>query len=282
MLDFVDVEQNTDEWFELRAGRLTSSKLGVIMAGIGDMNALIASNLEIEVHRGSAVHADIDKAFDEGVIPVSKRTTLYKKVDANIKKGVAKTDKELLGKEKKSLAFTAVAQQYAVNIAVEQITGKPISSNYSNTHMERGHEQEPIARMLYEEETFCEVSNGGFFSSDFVGCSPDGLVFDCGAIEIKSVISSVHYANVKRQDLDPAYRWQCLGNLMFTGRDWLDFVSYCADFPEDKQLFIHRIRKANCEKEFAMIKSRIEEFEALVASTKLVIESSDYASNQAA
>ena len=89
--------------------------------------------------------------------------------------------------------------------------------------------------MMYENDTFYDVTNGGFFGSEFVGCSPDGLVDDCGVIEIKSVIAPIHFATVKRQSLDPAYRWQCIGNLKFTGRDWLDFVSYCSEFPEGKQ-----------------------------------------------
>ena len=137
MLKFYDVEQNSDIWYALRAGKLTSSNLGKVMANFG-------------------------KAFGEP------------------------------------------AKKLAVQIAIEQITGQPISNDYSNAHMERGHEQEPIARMLYEEETFSTVSNGGFYGSDTLSCSPDGLVFDCGVIEIKSVIESVHYANVKRQNVDPA------------------------------------------------------------------------------
>jgi len=160
MFKFIDIEQNTDEWFELRGGRLTSSKLGVVMSSYG-------------------------KAFGEP------------------------------------------AKKYAVNIAIEQITGIAIPSDYSNAHMQRGHEQEPIARMMYEDDTFCDVDEGGFFMSDFVGCSPDGLVDDDGVIEIKSVIATTQFATVKRQSLDPAYRWQCIGNLKFTGRDWLDYVSYC-------------------------------------------------------
>ena len=32
MFEFIDIDQNTDEWFALRGGRLTSSKLGVVMA----------------------------------------------------------------------------------------------------------------------------------------------------------------------------------------------------------------------------------------------------------
>jgi len=209
MFEFHDVEQNSDAWFDLRAGRLTSSKLGVVMANYGK-------------------------------------------------------------------AFGNPAKQYAVNIAVEQITGKPMPSGYQNEHMQRGHEQEPVARMIYETDTFSTVSNGGFFGSEFIGCSPDGMVFDSGVIEIKSVIPSVHFANIKRQSLDPAYRWQCIGNLKFTGRDWLDFVSYCADFPPDKQLFTHRIEPDSFTDDFKMIDERISEFKALVDKTRQDILNLDY------
>jgi hypothetical protein len=208
-MEFFDIPQNTDEWFDLRAGKLTSSKLGLVMAN-------------------------------------------YNK------------------------AFGNPAKEYAVNIAIEQITKKPVPSSYTNSHMQRGHEQEPIARMLYEDDTFCSVDNGGFFGSDFVGCSPDGLVNNNGVIEIKSVISKVHYASVKRQNLDPAYKWQCIGNLLFTGREWLDFVSYCSDFPQDKQLFIHRIKSDDLSEEFGMIAKRIGEFRDLVEETKNTIIKSNY------
>lgn len=206
---FIDVNQNSDEWFALRAGKLTSSNLGKIMANFG-------------------------KSFGEP------------------------------------------AKNYAWNIANEQITGEPISSDYSNAHMERGHEQEPIARMIYENQTFCDVTNGGFFESSFVGCSPDGLVLDNGVIEIKSVISSVHGKSVKRQGLDPAYKWQFIGNLKFTNRDWLDFISYCSTYPEGRQIFIHRIKKEDLTEEFKMIDKRVAEFKNLVDECKKTILESRY------
>jgi hypothetical protein len=206
--EFINVEQNTDEWYALRAGKLTSSNLSKVMANLG-------------------------KAFGEP------------------------------------------AKKYAVNIAIEQITGNPISSNYSNDHMERGHEQEPIARNLYEQELFCEVTNGGFFDGGFIGCSPDGLLED-GVIEIKSVIPSVHFANIKRGSVDPAYKWQCIGNLQYTGREWLDFISFCADFPEDKQLFTHRLYSEKLTEEFKILNDRTHEFESLVNDTKQLILKSNY------
>jgi hypothetical protein len=204
-MQFHDIEQNEDEWFERRAGKLTSSKLGVIMANYGG-------------------------------------------------------------------AFGEPAKKYAINIAIEQITGNAISSNYTNEHMQRGHEQEPIARMLYEHMYFCDVSNGGFFDLGFIGCSPDGLVFDDGVIEIKSVICSTHFANIKRNNVDPAYKWQCIGNLKFTGRGWLDFISYCSEFPDDGQLFVYRMNKDDYKDEFEMIDERVLEFEKLVNKTRLIIE----------
>lgn len=176
-------------------------------------------------------------------------------------------------------AFGEPAKKYAVNIAIEQITGKAIPSNFTNEHMQRGHEQEPIARMLYEDEMFCDVLEGGFFKDEFIGCSPDGLIDDCGVIEIKSVIASTQFANVKRQSLDPAYKWQCNGNLLFTGRDWLDFISYCEEFPEDKQLFIHRIKKEEQQKEFEMIDERISQFLTLVEESKEIILTNNYSIN---
>ncbi|MHC4215055.1 MAG: YqaJ viral recombinase family protein [Planctomycetota bacterium] len=207
MYKFHDIQQNTDEWMALRTGKLTSSKLGTIMANYG-------------------------KAFGEP------------------------------------------AKKYAVQIAVEQITGKKTESDYSNSHMDRGHEQEPIARMMYEDRTFSEVLNGGFFDLGDAGCSPDGRVGDRGAIEIKSVIPSVHFANIKRQSVDPAYKWQCYGNLKFMDRDWLDFVSYCQDFPEEYQLYTCRIYP---DKDiFHMLETRQAEFLDLVSDVKSTIVNAQY------
>jgi len=208
MLKFHDVEQNSDDWFKLRAGNLTSSNLSKVMANYG-------------------------KAFGEP------------------------------------------AKKLAVNIALEQVTGKPIASGYSNDHMTRGHEQEPMARMLYENTTFCEVTNGGFFSGDFFGCSPDGMVSE-GVIEIKSVTPHVHLANISRGGIDPAYKWQCCANLYYTGSEWLDFISYCADFPPDKQLYICRIERDTITEEIEQVQARIELFKDIVDLCKESILTGDY------
>jgi len=204
-MQFHDVEQNTEEWLDLKIAKLSGSKISCVMANYG-------------------------KAFGDP------------------------------------------AKRLAVSIAREQVTGKrSLAEQYSNAHMERGHEQEPIARMLYEEETFTDVLNGGFFDCGREGCSPDGRVGEVGLIEIKSVIDHVHYANIKRGGVDPAYKWQTIFNVDRSQREWIDFVSYCADFPEQTRLYIHRIYREECEKEIAMINERVGEFFEMVNQMKRVI-----------
>lgn len=161
-------------------------------------------------------------------------------------------------------AFGEPAKKYALQLAIERITGEREEGGFSNSHMDRGHEQEPIARALYEEEKFVTVSNGGFFDCGEYGDSPDGLVMVDGVLEIKSVIASTHYATMKRGSFDPAYRWQMVGHLDCSGRQWADFASYCAAFPEEKQLLVFRTYRGEFAEEFAMLAERRAKFLQLV------------------
>lgn len=163
-------------------------------------------------------------------------------------------------------AFGEPAKEYALQLALEIITGRKAEHGFSNTHTERGHEQEPIARKLYEDITFCTVTNGGFFCHGAYGDSPDGLVSTDGGIEIKSVIAKTHNATLKRGSFDPAYKWQLIGHLDCTGRDWFDFVSYCSDFPPEKQLIVHRLYRDDYQDEINRLRARRAEFLELVQS----------------
>lgn len=204
-MKFHDIKQNTDEWLDLRMGKLTGTGSKIIMANYG-------------------------KAFGEP------------------------------------------AKKLSVSIAREQITKqRSLTDSYTNAHMERGHEQEPIAKGLYEDEKFIDVSNGGFFECGALGCSPDGLVLDDGLIEIKSVVDHVHYATIKRGGFDPVYKWQVYFNLMVTERAWIDYISYCADFPENTRLYVFRVFRDDCEEQFEMMNSRIHDFFKLVNEAKKII-----------
>lgn len=194
---FHDVQQNTDEWEELRLRKATASNFSKFMANYG-------------------------KAFGDP------------------------------------------AERYALQIALERVTGRKAEYSFKNDDMDRGHEQEPVARMLYEEQFFVEVTNGGFFDCGEYGDSPDGLVGLDGVVEIKSVIASTHEANIKRGRPDPAYKWQLAGHLDCTGRQWVDFVSYCADYPEWNQLAVYRLHREDMLAELAQLAERRAEFLRLV------------------
>ena len=161
-------------------------------------------------------------------------------------------------------AFGDPAKKYALQLALERVTGRKSEFGFSNEHMDRGHEQEPVARMLYEDERFVDVLNGGFFDCGDYGDSPDGLIGDEGVLEVKSVIASTHYATLRRGSFDPSYRWQLIGHLDCTGRDWVDFASYCSDFPEGRQLIVHRLTLAECADELERLRARRAEFLELV------------------
>ena len=130
--------------------------------------------------------------------------------------------------------------------------------------------------MDYEAQFFCDVTNGGFFEEGDTGTSPDGLVSTMGMIEIKSALPSVHYSRIAKQSFDSAYKWQLVGPLKLTGRDWVDFVSYCSSFPDDKKLYVHRSYKEDFSKEFEMVDARIDEFRELIKSTKETILTNEY------
>jgi len=168
-------------------------------------------------------------------------------------------------------AFGEPAKRYALQLALEQLTGKKAEHSFSNEHMERGHEQEPVARILYEEETFVTVANGGFFCWNTYGDSPDGLVGSDGVVEIKSVTAPVHYETLRRDSFDPSYRWQLVGHLDCTGRQWVDFISYCADFPKDLQLLVYRLTREQCANDLERLRARRADFLQLVRSTLVSI-----------
>src|SRR5690606_4367027 len=161
-------------------------------------------------------------------------------------------------------AFGDPAMRYALQVALERATGRKAEHSFRTDDMERGHEQEPIARMLYEEQTFSDVTNGGFFDWGDWGDSPDGLIDDDGVLEIKCVIAPVHHANIRRGKFDPTYKWQIVGHLDGTGREWVDFASFCSDYPEHKQLVVFRTYRGEVQEELTQLAERRQQFLELV------------------
>jgi len=155
-----DVEQNSDEWYALRCGVLTSS------------------------------------SFDKILTPGGKLSTQAGMIENRI--------------------------------VAERLTGDPIIDFKGTQWTERGHELEPDAVSFYEFKTGSETHKVGFVLSDdgTIGCSPDRFVGEDGILEIKCPAPHTHVEMVLTGKIGEEYKPQIQGQLLITGRSWVDIVSY--------------------------------------------------------
>lgn len=127
----------------------------------------------------------------------------------------------------------------AMTLTAERITGyvEPIHENHD---MLRGTLDEPFARDKYAEH-HAPVTEVGFMVRDDwgfrLGYSPDGLVADDGLIEIKSRRQKKHLSTILADEVPLENMAQCQAGLLVSGREWIDYVSYCSGMP----LYVKRV-----------------------------------------
>ena len=155
---------------------------------------------------------------------------------------------------------TAGYKNLISRIAYERVTGER-TEFYESQYMKRGHEIEPDAKEAYENLTFKEVLNGGFFElSDFVGGSPDGRVGKNGLTEFKCPAYNTMIEYLESQIVPKIYIPQLQGQLLVAGREWVDFMAF---HPRLKRVIIRVFRdeelimRLNDELEIAIEKINI-------------------------
>jgi hypothetical protein len=142
---------------------------------------------------------------------------------------------------------------YMHKLAGEILTGEPMDS-FSNHHTERGHEMEPEARDLYAFLRDCEPQLVGFIRNGNKGASPDSLVDDDGAVEIKTKLPHLQIDCLLCGDVPPEHKAQCQGILWVAEREWIDFVSFWPNLP----LHVHREHRD--EEYIAKIAAAVDQF----------------------
>lgn len=128
-------------------------------------------------------------------------------------------------------------KKYLYQLAGERITGKS-EDTYQNNAMLRGIETETEARKFYELINNVTVEQIGLCVTEgnaIYAASPDGLVNEDGLIEIKCPLISTHVSYLLDNSLPTEYFLQTQGQLLVTGRKYVDFVSY---YPGLKPLII--------------------------------------------
>jgi hypothetical protein len=116
-----------------------------------------------------------------------------------------------------------------INLKVaEVLAGQNVETWTGNQWTERGHELEPMAASMYGLINECEPIEVGFVTDDerTCGCSPDRLINDDGLLEIKCPAPQNHVGYLLGGKCPTTYYLQIQGQLMITGRQWCDFMSY--------------------------------------------------------
>lgn len=135
----------------------------------------------------------------------------------------------------------ATRKNYITELALERTTGQPTEFTQSEA-MRNGTEMERTAALAYEFATGNETQQTGFWHSDSYGASPDDLIVgQNGGVEYKNPLASTHYQTLQDGIIPEYYYWQIIQCMYVTGAEFWDYVSHCADFPPNAQLFIKRV-----------------------------------------
>lgn len=149
---------------------------------------------------------------------------------------------------------------------------------YINDDLKRGNEIEPLAREIYQLRTGRKVVEVGFVTDESIsnvgGASPDSLVDDDGLLEIKAFADVKHFKMiVDFKDtgtfkIESQYIWQMQQQMLFTGREWCDFLAYNPNFKDS--LLVTRIY-ADKEKQSKIIEG-LKKGEQILNEIKSKIE----------
>ena len=130
--------------------------------------------------------------------------------------------------QKLKLCANETERSYLNELLAERVT-RHVEPNYVSYDMQRGKDDEIIARQIYAD-TFAEVQQCGFITNDnlgfILGYSPDGLVGYEGLIEIKSRNPALQMATLTKKEIPEEFVLQIQAGLLISGRLWCDFVSY--------------------------------------------------------
>lgn len=118
-------------------------------------------------------------------------------------------------------------------LVAERLTGTSDDTPQTGD-MFRGIYCEPFAREAYHSN-YAPVREMGLMVRDdwgfSIGYSPDGLVGEDGAIEIKCPRAKNHLTTLLTDEIPSAHWPQLQTALLVTGRAWIDFVSFFGGMP---------------------------------------------------
>lgn len=165
----------------------------------------------------------------------------------------------LLVKGKGPYGLGAGAVTYAYEKAGEIITGQP-APNFTSFEMERGKVWEAEVAAQYEFINDVHIERVGFMRRNRIGYSPDGLVGENGLIEIKTHQPKKLIGMLLDAEFPSDHRWQAVGGLMVSCREWIDLVGYWPGLPHLNR----RLYREQVEKDIEQLDDALQRFNAFV------------------
>ena len=124
-------------------------------------------------------------------------------------------------------------------LAGERVCGASAES-YVNEYLKRGKKLEPEALDWYARTRFADLTPTGFVYDPALdaGWSPDALIGDDGALEIKTMAPHLLIPVLEQGEVPTEFIAQCQGGALWVGRrKWVDLVIFFPGMPK----FVRRI-----------------------------------------
>lgn len=193
------IEQRSEEWFDLRKGKITSSEISKIL-------------------------------------------------------GEGKAKGDLLG---------ATAKSYLMSRVSEKLGG--FTERTENKATKWGTAMEPEAIKMFEKKFNVEVEEAPFIEfMRHYGGSPDGLIGYDGLIEVKSPYNSTNhfsYLLIKSVEdfkrIKSEYYWQCVSNIIVTGRSYCTFITFDPRVDTVFQLGTYTIKREEIQDDINYLLERV-------------------------
>jgi hypothetical protein len=212
-----DLEQGAPEWHDQRRGIVTASVIGNLIT-IGKLTA-------IDYDCPNCGAAKDAPCVGKRAPHAPLKTLHTERAEAARKAGSSSIVFET--------ASNDVSRGLTMLLVAERITGWT-EEMFVSDDMMRGVEDEPRARDKYSQH-YAPVTEVGFMTYEDsgikLGYSPDGLVGEDGLIEIKSRRPKKHLSTILSGHPPIENQAQLQTGLLVSGRQWIDYVSFCGGMP---------------------------------------------------
>lgn len=176
---------------------------------------------------------------------------------ARLGKFTASRAGDLMKKQRNGQPY-ATRKNYITELALERLTGRYKEITVSEA-MQNGIDMERVASLAYQFHTGSQTEQTGFWHNEIYGASPDDVIVgQNGGVEYKNPMPATHKETLETQTIPEYYYWQIVQTLLVTDADFWDYVSHCADFPENARLFIKRVTRKEAKEDIAALAKELK------------------------